>query len=679
MTTQRRHWHLRASFLFALLLVVSPLIPTISRAQGPNLRDTEENDPATVLSQIMRLERVEVSGGAELITVFARLSGLDPTEASTEKDSFVPLVSILRDTLGDDTPENNRLRYVWPLTYTRPTTKQRLAAAIPFFYTRVGNKEKLTKTPPPALDLASPESEVWDKIFWTALQGILLDPYGTPIKASTSSYRRNTSDYRRSHIIRALSVLALYQAVKGESAFTPTEMSTIQARLFLSEKTFGGLVDDSNLQSYYVKKTTQTRDERGHNWELLRQKAEAESLYFEPLTMPDGSATHALLWVAKRDLLSKQGARYSGRFLNIANPWTDKRLLNWKGYVETRYFDSENHPVDSQTPGAEAVEMIPLGLYGLDNPKIPMLLVDFRDSYNPKKREMSRRVLNDVTRNVLSLSKFGNLPFFLGRTVFDFVTGRRGMDINQPSRLATYSQLKLLLALNTSMEPELRSQVSDELEKISLNPFENDLSAEAKIATQQYDALLAYAKNPNGLAEKIERDRRAEMLPLEHGDKAQLAFRVLNVLSFGKYVHREELTDDMEDRLDIARRIHYHTNFLQQVAKSTAEVDITWNLEDVKRSLHFIAEHGSEAGSNTAAVTAKIFARTKDIETRRACLDSLSRIHNPKAKNELLRISQNNDVDKMLRDLASEYLRSGPRVQPIAATVSGAPAIVGQP
>src|SRR6185295_15287307 len=378
--TQSRHWHLRASFLFALLLVISPLLPTISRAQGPNFRNPEENDPAIALSQIMRLERVEIPGGAELITVFAKLSGLDPTEASTEKDTFVPLVSILRDTLGDNMPENNRLRYVWPLTYTRPTTKQRLAAAIPFFYTRVGNKEKLTKTPPPALDLASPESEVWDKIFWTALQNILLDPYGTPIKASTSSYRRNSSDYRRSHIIRALSVLALYQAVIGESAFTPAKMAAIQGRLLLSDKTFGGLVDDSHLQTYYAKKTTQARDERGHNWELLRQRAESDSLYFEPLLMPDGSATHALLWVAKRDLVKLQGSRYSSRFLNIANPWTDKRLLNWQGYIETRYFDSENHPVDSQTPGAEAVEMIPLGLYGLDTPKIPLLLVDFRDS-----------------------------------------------------------------------------------------------------------------------------------------------------------------------------------------------------------------------------------------------------------------------------------------------------------
>jgi hypothetical protein len=253
------------------------------------------------------------------------------------------------------------------------------------------------------------------------------------------------------------------------------------------------------------------------------------------------------------------------------------------------------------------------------------------------------------------------------------------MDVNQPSRLHTYSQLKLLLALNTSLEPELRSEVSGRLEQISLNPFENGLNAEAKIATEQYNALVAYAKDPDGLAAKLELDRRAELTPLEHDGKARLAFGVLNVLSFGKYVHREELADDMEDRLDIARRLEYHTNFLQQIAKSSAEIDITWNLEDVRRSIRFIAEHGSEAGGNAAAATAKIFARTRDDETRRACLESLSRIRSSKARNELLRISQNNEVDKGLRDLAGEYLRGTPRVQPVAATVSGAPAITGQP
>jgi hypothetical protein len=324
--------------------------------------------------------------------------------------------------------------------------------------------------------------------------------------------------------------------------------------------------------------------------------------------------------------------------------------------------------------------MIPLALYGLDYPKIPMLLVDFRDKYNPKKREMSRRVLNDLTRNVLSVSKFGNLPFFLGRTVFDFVTGRRGMDINQPSRLQTYSQLKLFLALNETMAPNLREEVNGRLEKLSLNPFENGVNAEANVAHQQYEALLAFAKDPDGLAAKLERDRRAELTPLEHGGKTQIVFRVANVLSFGRYVHREERTIDMESRLDIARRLNYHTDFLREVAKSSAEIEVAWNLDDVRRSLHFIADHGDEAGSNAVMATAKIFERTRDDEVRRACLESLSRINHTKARNELLKISQNQGLDQMWRDLATTSLRRmNERSQPIAASVNGTALKSGQP
>ena len=667
--------HSRLSLVCSLLLILSPVFQTVCKSQNPEAAPQEQI--SLDLSKVIRLEKIEVDGGAELLTVHARLAGLE----SENSDKWVPLVSILRDTLGDQNRENDRLRYVWPLTYTRPSMKQRLAAAVPFFYTRVGNKETSSPhLPPPAFDLAAPEQDVWNKLFWTALQNILFDPYGVAIKATTSTYRKNTSDYRRSHIIRALSVLALYQALKGESELTESEMADIQARLYLSDKMFGGLVDDSRLLSYYNKRTAQTRDERGHNWELLRQRAEAESLYFEPLIMPDGSATHAMLWVAKSDLMRNQGASYDGRFLNIANPWTDKRLLDWHGFIETRYFDAEGQPTASDTPNAESVEMIPLALYGLDNPKIPTLLVDFRDTYNPKKREMSRRVLNDLTRNVLSVSKFGNLPYFLGKTVYDFVTGRRGMDINQPSRLQAYSQLKLLLALNDSLDPKLREEVNGRLENISLNPFENDLEAEANLARKQYDALVAFAKNPEGLAAKLERDRRAELTPLEHGGNTQIFFRVANVVSFGKYVHREEATIDMDTRLDIARRMNYHTSFLKEVAGSTTEVEVAWNIDDIRRSLNFIADHGAEAGGSAASATARIFMRTRDDEIRRACLESLSRINNSKARNELLKISQNESLDKMWRDIAEANLRRvNERAQPIAATVNASSLKIGQP
>src|SRR6185503_10360559 len=320
----------RLVFCLSILLLISPLARTVSKSQE-TVKQTAGSTSAPDVSQLMRLEKIDVAGGGQLITVHAKLLGL-PSETG---DQWVPLVSILKDTLGDQDSDNDRLRYVWPLTYTRPTMKQRVAAAIPFFYTRIENKTTASKSPPPAaFDFAAPEKVVWDKIFWTALQSILLDPYSIAVKASTNSYRRNASDYRKSHIIRAISVLTLYQAVSGQSAFTEREMAEMQARLMLTDKMFGGIVDDSRLQRYYEKQSTAIKDFRGHNWELLRQQAEAASLQFEPLMMPDGSATHALVWVAKSDLLKLRATKYHGRFLNIANPWDDKRLLNWDGYVE---------------------------------------------------------------------------------------------------------------------------------------------------------------------------------------------------------------------------------------------------------------------------------------------------------------------------------------------------------
>ena len=657
----------RASRRKTIVLVISLLVSLFTPASflTRNTCAQTQARPATSPDEIFRVEQVAVAGGAELITIHARLDGIAPTEAG----NWVPTVSVLRDTLGDLSNENDRLRYVWPLTYTRPSLRQRLSGAIPFLYSRVGNKRSSSeKTPPPILDLADPDRDVWNKIFWSALQGMLLDPYGVPIKASTHSYRQNLSDYRKSHIIRALSVLSLYQAVSGPPAFSEIELSEIQARLKLTDKTFGGLVGDLNLERYNKRQITELRDTRGHNWELLRQRAEAESLFFEPLEMPDGSMTHALLWIAKSDLVTNQGRRYDSRFLNISNPWSDKRLINWQGYSETRYLDSENRPVSPDAAGARAMELIPLSLYGLDNPKIPMLLVDFRDGSNPKKREMSRRVLQDITRNVLSVSQFGDLPYLLGRTVFDFVTGRRGMDVNQPSRLRTYSQLKLLLSLNQSLDPELRDRIGDRLEKVSLNPMENDLQVEAKVAAEQYAALLAYAKRPDGLPLKLSKDRRLEMVALEHGRKERVLFQLANILTFGKYTHREKPEPELEARLDVARRLAYHTRFLQEVVRSSPQVDVVWDLEEIKRSLRYIADHGSNAASKSATVAAKIFVRTQDNDTRRTCLETLSHINNPKAKSELLRLSQIKDLDPAGKDLVASFLTT-PR-EPESISVS---------
>src|SRR5215213_304942 len=207
------------ALLLAAAALVAPLSNVTARAQMASVLGPEDALPRKTDAPLFRMEAFPVGRDAELLTVFGSLNGLKDDEGSREQtraapgDSEVPLVCILRDTLGDANPENDRLRYVWMLTYTRPTALQRAASAVPF----------------------------------------------------------------------------LYEAETGErAAFTLEESNEIQARLMLTGKTFGGLIDDAYLDRALRDQKTKLLDERGHNWELLRQRAETEGLYFEPLEMPDG-------------------------------------------------------------------------------------------------------------------------------------------------------------------------------------------------------------------------------------------------------------------------------------------------------------------------------------------------------------------------------------------------------
>lgn len=659
--TQSARRALAFPLAFFVALTFLPRLAAVAQIE-PSLRGDDALPKTSLPAPIFHIETLPVGRDAQLLTIFGSLNGL---QGAGSKGTDVPLVSVLRDTLGDADPENDRLRYVWTLTYTRPSLLQRVASAVPFLYGRVGDKKQasLKGMPPPVLDLADPERDVWQRFIWLALQNVCFNSYGFAAKSSASALRHNTERYRQAHILRALAILSLYEAQTAtKSAFTPAEMNEIQSRLMLTSKTFGGLVDDSYLDRVMQKQTSQWQDMRGHNWELMRQRAEAEGLYFEPLELPDGSATHALLWVARGDLEKNRGRKFGSRFLNIASPWADPRVANWDGFTEKRYYDADNRPVPAGTEGAREVELMPLALYGLDHPKIPALLIDFRDQLNPKKREMSHRVIEDVARDVLSLSRYGDLHYFVGRTIFDFVTSRRGVDVNQPTRLRAYSQLKLLLSLDATIDEGLRKEIEKRVETLSLNPLDNDLDAEAKIARDQYAALVAYAKNPEGLAARLDRDRREEMVPLEHGKSSRVLFRLANLLSAGIYKHREDAApDDVRAALDAERRLAFHKRFLEEVARSTPVVEVKWNIEDVRRSLRYVAEAGERGGEGAARAASRIFDQTADEETRRLCIDSLYRIDNESAKSALLRIYKSPELEGSLRRLTADYLRNALR------------------
>lgn len=438
----------------------------------------------SVLPPRFQLDRRPIPGGGELITVFGRL----PEASHGVTDPRVPLLAMVRDPRERD----GRLRYVWVLTSSRPTPLQRAAAATPFFYWRAGLGKSADQTPRPLLDLSAASSRVWTAMGGSLAQVMALDANGTLLRSSSRSYRNNSRDYDQIHLLEGLAVVSQLEFVPDiHSALNETELLELHARLNLAGQMLGGLVSESKLTDAYRKLRIRTTMERGHNWELLRQRAEANGLYFEPFGL-NGSATQALLWVAREDVEGERS--FDGQFLNVANPHGDERLKNWKGYTVRR----------------DGKELIPLGLYSLDHPKIPLLLVDFRDTRAPRRREMTRHAAVDVVSGVIGYSKWADWPYFAGTWAWDFVHSRRGAANNRRNRLRAYAQVRQWLVLDPSLDPTLRLELLKRLEGLGANPLDDNMFDKAKFAQRQYAALLRYAENPNGLSRKLGLEQNAK-------------------------------------------------------------------------------------------------------------------------------------------------------------------------
>lgn len=603
-----------------------------------------------------RIQHQPVAGGAELVTLFGPMHTFEGGSGVHE----VPLMSVLRDTLGDSHSRSDRLRYVWILTRTRPTAAQRLASAFTFFYSRTGSQPRADRVPAPVLDLASPGKGVLVNVLSSGLQSWQLDPLGAPIRSSTRSYRGNSSDYRQLKIYEALGALDGLQrrsaggVVEPEAILPDSEFRELYARLTLSTRMFGGWVREQNLSRFYDKETSRLQEIRGHNWELLRQRAESAGLYFEPLALPGDTPTQALLWVARADLKEREGQHFESQFLNIANPWTDQGLRNWAGYTEMRYFDADNQAVSPDAPGARAVELVPLALYSLDYPKVPLLLVDFRHGLKPKRRELVGHVATSILTGIYGITRFGNLSFFAADTAWTFVRGRHGATTNRSARLRSYSEAREFVAVDNSLDPRLRVELISRLDHLALNPLENGLAHEAKFAGQQYAALLRYASAPDGLPAKLERDRRAELEADEH-NRAKRFWLALGHRISGSSPDREYPDAALRAELGSLRRAAADVRYLERIVAASPNPEVIRNSSEIRE---VIDDLSAEVGVNPASahLIAQIFSRSSDYELRTSCLRALKLSSAEQARDELRRISQDANTPADWRVLCLQYL-----------------------
>lgn len=575
-----------------------------------------------------RLERVAVPGGAQLITLFGRRAS---PAADITPPSEVPILSVLRDTLGDTDPANDRFRQVWVYSYAKPSVWQKFTASLPFFYhSTIKSHQPGDGAPSPLLDLGNPRKGTWRNLTEALLQVEVLDGIGVPFRLASRSYRENSWNYRNVHLWQASTALSIAESSVGQDPLRgEVEFPVLGARLSLATRPLGGLVSDSYLRVAWENQNHQSSVNRGHNWELLRQKAEENALRFEPLSLAGQKNNFALLWKEQLPAGAASPQQFSKQFLGISNPFKSKRNREQGLFTQTWHLDSQGDRVPEDTPGARAATMQPLALYSLDHPRVPLLLVDFRNPHRPGTGERVRRFATDFTVNVLGLAALGDWQFMLAKSSFMFIRRRHGAPLDRSARMRSYAQLRYSLKFDNSLDPYLRQELERNLQGLGLNPMSVSISGEVDAARAQHAALLTSAESPAGLALQVRKNRARELVAARHSRGIRVFLGLAHIGTLGLYSHGEDLKQEGLQALDLQRRFAYEKRFLEGVLRLGPQPEIAWNSEVVGRSIDTVSElgqQGQKVRSHAVKLLWILMRETGDDAIRRQCVVGLQRL-----------------------------------------------------
>lgn len=611
----------------ATLLAVVLLCPAANAFAGTDA------DAATVSHERLRVERTTLSSGAEILTIFG----------SQTAGPGTPIVAILNDTLGDEDPANDQLRYVWVFTYCPPSLKQKVLACIPFYYVRTATRTpKPGSIPPVVHDFSKYRSSAWRKLAFYGAQLTFIDPAGLVFRAGARTYQRNEDAYRGAHLENALSVIESVRRHSDVSQLRDPSFDSSLGQLVMRGKV-GAFLSDDHLSDASRAHASRSRKNIGRNWDLLRQRSEEEGLCFEPVASTSSLAAHAVVWVSLDEVSrSPRNREFNSRFLNISSPWSDERLRQWEGYTRRFYVEESGRYATEPAAGSTPVDMVPLAVYGLDFPRIPALLVDFRSLFNPRSREVSGRALDDIGQYILDASLFGDAKLFLLKRFWGTFSRRKGIDISQPTRATAYAQLSTLVALEGALDPAMNEIVNDALGRLRTNPLQSRWDSEGSAAHTQYEALMAAAES-GALDRRLERDRATERARLAHGAMGRAVRRIATFATLGLYRPKAD-SPEIRERYALVRSMRTHASLLEEVAATPHPIDVAWAPEKYRPSLDFVIAHGEFAPAELADTLATIVRGTGDAETQLLALEGLARMNSGSAREQLARFGAGVDT-----------------------------------
>jgi hypothetical protein len=511
-----------------------------------------------------------VGDSAQLLSLFCRAC-----DVSTGIEQDLPLVSVLRDTLGDQTNENDRVTYVWLLTYAHPRFGQRILSAIPFFYWRIskGSKSVSKHDTEPFMDLSAPENAMMVQVSRNLLQWTAFDPMMTPVRASTHAYRANRQEDERLHIEEVISYLRQAPVSTDSTALTQVQLDTIIGKLKLREILLGGLGADNQAARVGMQSTFEQERICSRNRELLRQWAEKTGLIFEPLNLNGNQAHYAILWFPQSESAEPENLSLQSiwKLLALRNPWTDERLKNWKGPVYEGVFDQNS-----------SRGVIPLAVYSLDYPKQPLILMDFRHKRSRRRREVAQRSVDELITGVLGISHFADWYFYIAFDLHRFIVGRHGAALDEASRLDCYSDFRVNLALDRTINPSLKKDLETRIRWLAVNPLEAAPQREMQNAIARYKLLEKEADDGDLLA-RVHQEHRFELSSFGESEKTKLAKSTLHVATLGFY--KQQAKSDDIFMLDHERRVAYQLIFLDSLIQAKTPPETSYDSERIKSSV----------------------------------------------------------------------------------------------
>jgi hypothetical protein len=511
------------------------------------------------------------AGSAQLLTLICRECARGQTGDGA---SDVPLIAVLRDTLGEDDPGEARLTDIWLLDYANPGIGKKLLSAVPFFYWRPGDgaKSRVEDNPKPLFDLTAPQHAVLVDAGRDLLQWTALDPMFMPIRASSRAYRANGLDHERLHVEQAISYLQAAPLSADGFGLSEKERATVVARLELRKKLLGGLVSQKRATAFGEEVGLEDERIRSRNWEILRQLAEKTGLVFTPLDMAGHDGQYAMLSVSLSGSPPHNGLDLKPiwKLLNIRDPWSDERLRSGDTNLARL---------------TEAEGTIPLGVYSLTYPKLPLLLVDFRDQVRIRRHEMTQRSINEITAGVIGISHFTNWYYYAFADLYDFVSGRHGAAVDQAERLDAYSRLRTGLALDTQLDPELRKAIQSRLDGLSINPLESAPAREIRNAQIRYERLEAEASPNAYLAKLLDDSRRKELAEFGKSPAKVERDAIVHTATFGLYRDRVSKSAENFSQLTTDRRIEQQLAFLDGLTAARTAPEVSYQSARIQDSV----------------------------------------------------------------------------------------------